>query len=68
MANSTLENESRNSGLIDRLELIRKRHRALILEPREDAAAEIDNDYEEEFDEMFDEDLPVEELVEVEEM
>jgi hypothetical protein len=63
-----METESRNSGLIDRLELIRKRHRALILEPRENVASEIDAEYEEEFDEMFDDSVQVEELVEVEEM
>ena len=67
MANVSMETESRNSGLIDRLELIKKRHRALILEPRENVASEIDAEYEEDFDEMFDEDVEVEELVEVEE-
>jgi hypothetical protein len=66
MADARMEKESRKNGLIDRLELIKKRHRALILEPRETVASEIDADYEEEFDEMFDEDVQIEELVEVE--
>ena len=68
MSTSSMENESRQSGLIDRLELIKKRHRALILDPRENIASDIDAEYEEEFDEMFDEDVEVEELVEVEEI
>jgi len=37
------------AGLADRLELIRKRHRALILEPRKAIADELD----EEFDDPF---------------
>ena len=36
-------------GLADRLELIRKRHRTLILEPRKALADEMD----EEFDDLF---------------
>jgi hypothetical protein len=68
MADRNMESESRSSGLIDRLELIKERHRALILEPRQKVASEVEDDYEDEFDEMLEEDVAVEELVEVEEM
>lgn len=55
MARSSMENESRSNGLIDRLEMIRNRHRALILEPRKSLEQDFDAEFDTDLDELHDE-------------